>query len=261
MIDRPGVLIYFDDVRPVLHRADDQVCGALFRAVFDYAQYGVIPDTLDPFSGLVFDMMRPKIDRDLESYKNRIWKSTLAGEYSAYKTAEEKSNRKAAPFDEWRRGREAELSQAYSKYKAAEEKANRLPLPIEDWRLQPMTVVDGSITGVNAGTTDADGRSADVNTRTPTAMPVSNAVRNTLAGAEALSNTPSFAFSAGAGEVTAGGCKGGGGEGELIAALIERWQAALDAKDMTEAMSISSQLFRAGYNADPKTRKVIPRTV
>ena len=65
---RPGVMIYFESVRPALSRLDNEQCGALFRAIIDYAEYGAVPD-LEPMTGMAFDLLRPKIDRDAEKYE------------------------------------------------------------------------------------------------------------------------------------------------------------------------------------------------
>lgn len=64
---RPGVMIYFEAVRPALSRLDNEQCGALFRAIIDYAEYGAVSD-LGAMEGMVFDLLRPKIDRDAEKY-------------------------------------------------------------------------------------------------------------------------------------------------------------------------------------------------
>jgi len=66
--ERPGVMLYFDAVRPAISRLDETQCGALLRSLMDYAQYGVVPE-LDPMTGLAFDMLVPKIDRDAERYE------------------------------------------------------------------------------------------------------------------------------------------------------------------------------------------------
>ena len=220
MSERPGVLIYFDDVRPFLNRSDDKTCGALFRAIIEYAQYGVIPDNLDPLSGMAFEMLKPKIDRDSDSYKKKLEKTALAGEYSAYK--------------------------------AAETKANRKPLCFEDWKQQKKTYADISPTGTNICSTNVDRRE-------PTAIAAAEVVTIPTSAVKAIPEVNTKAFTLGAGEVAAGGCKGDG-EGEPIRILKEQWHAALDAKKMTLAMDISNQLFRAGYNTNPNTREVSPRT-
>ena len=55
---RPGVMIYFESVRPALSRLDNEQCGALFRAIIDYAEYGAVSD-LEPMTGMAFDLLRP----------------------------------------------------------------------------------------------------------------------------------------------------------------------------------------------------------
>ena len=66
--ERPGVMLYFDVLRPMINRLDAAQCGVLLRAVMDYAQYGVMPE-LDPMTGMAFDMLVPKIDHDAERYE------------------------------------------------------------------------------------------------------------------------------------------------------------------------------------------------
>lgn len=65
---RPGVMVYFDSLRPALNRLSDEQCGVLFRAILDYAQYGTTTE-LDPMTGMVFDLLVPKIDRDGVKYE------------------------------------------------------------------------------------------------------------------------------------------------------------------------------------------------
>ena len=65
---KPGVMLYFDSIRPALNRLDNEQCGALFRAILDYGEFGAVSD-LEPMTGMVFDLLRPKIDRDAEKYE------------------------------------------------------------------------------------------------------------------------------------------------------------------------------------------------
>ena len=64
---RPGVMFYFDSIGPALARFSDAQLGALIRGIVEYAQTGALPE-LDGMEGLAFDMMRPKIDKDGDSY-------------------------------------------------------------------------------------------------------------------------------------------------------------------------------------------------
>ena len=95
--ERPGVMLYFDAVRPAISRLNETQCGVLLRSVMDYAQYGVIPE-LDPMMGLAFDMLVPKIDRDAERYEE----SREQRQYAAYTREKKRSGEQALSIAEWR---------------------------------------------------------------------------------------------------------------------------------------------------------------
>lgn len=96
MAERPGVMLYFDSVRPALNRLDDTQCGQLFRAVVDYAQYGVFPE-LDTLVGMAFDLLVPKIDRDAEKYEE----SREQRQYAVYCREKQKAGEPCLKFAEW----------------------------------------------------------------------------------------------------------------------------------------------------------------
>ncbi len=98
--ERPGVMLYFDAVRPAISRLDETQCGALLRAVVDYAQYGVVPE-LDPMTGLAFDILVPKIDRDAERYEE----SREQRQYAAYTREKKRSGEQPLSIAEWRLAR------------------------------------------------------------------------------------------------------------------------------------------------------------
>ena len=98
--ERPGVMLYFDAVRPAISRLNETQCGVLLRSVMDYAQYGVIPE-LDPMTGLAFDMLVPKIDRDAERYEE----SREQRQYAAYTREKKRSGEQALSIAEWRLAR------------------------------------------------------------------------------------------------------------------------------------------------------------
>lgn len=98
--ERPGVMLYFDAVRPVISRLDEIQCGVLLRSVMDYAQYGVVPE-LDPMTGLAFDMLVPKIDRDAERYEE----SREQRQYAGYVREKKRSGEQALSIAEWRLAR------------------------------------------------------------------------------------------------------------------------------------------------------------
>ena len=95
--ERPGVMLYFDAVRPAISRLDETQCGALLRSLMDYAQYGVVPE-LDPMTGLAFDMLVPKIDRDAERYEE----SREKRQYAAYAREKKKTGESCLSFADWR---------------------------------------------------------------------------------------------------------------------------------------------------------------
>ena len=101
--ERPGVMLYFDAVRPAISRLDETQCGVLLRSVMDYAQYGVVPE-LDPMTGLAFDMLVPKIDRDAERYEE----SREQRQYAVYTREKKRSGEPVMSIGEWRLFRQRE---------------------------------------------------------------------------------------------------------------------------------------------------------
>ena len=96
MAEKPGVMIYFDSIRPALSRLDDSQLGALFRAIIEYAQTGAVAD-LDNMAGFAFDSLRPKIDRDDERYQEQCQKSS----YAVYCRETKKAGSQPLSFDQW----------------------------------------------------------------------------------------------------------------------------------------------------------------
>ena len=71
MADRPGVIIYFSDIRPAINRLSDSDLGELFKAIINYAEYGEISDLGSSMTGFIFETLQPKIDRDRERYDKK----------------------------------------------------------------------------------------------------------------------------------------------------------------------------------------------
>ena len=70
----------------------------MMEAIFEYAQYQAIPDFEDNLSlALVWDFLRPKLDRDGERYE----RAALQKHYACYCRGERRSGREPIPFDEW----------------------------------------------------------------------------------------------------------------------------------------------------------------
>ena len=95
MNERPGLMIYFDAWLPVL-KSDDKTIAGLFRAAVMYAKYGEIPE----FSGveqILWEMIRPALDRDAERYTDTVKQRQYAG----YCSAERRAGRDPLPLEEW----------------------------------------------------------------------------------------------------------------------------------------------------------------
>ena len=98
---KPGVMLYFDSIRPALNRLDNEQCGALFRAILDYGEFGAVSD-LEPMTGMVFDLLRPKIDRDAEKYEE----SREQRQHAVYAREAKRRGEQPLSFPEWRLNRE-----------------------------------------------------------------------------------------------------------------------------------------------------------
>ena len=99
---KPGVMLYFDSIRPALNRLDNEQCGSLFRAILDYAEYGVVSD-LGAMEGMAFDLLRPKIDRDAEKYAE----SREQRQQAVYVREARRRGEEPLTLSEWRTNRES----------------------------------------------------------------------------------------------------------------------------------------------------------
>lgn len=95
--NRPGVMIYFDTVLPALNYLTDEQLGALFRALLLYASGGERPE-LDNVTGLVFELIAPRIDKDWFRYVE----SCEQRRYAAYSREEKKRGMTPLSFAEWK---------------------------------------------------------------------------------------------------------------------------------------------------------------
>ena len=75
--EKPGVMLYFD-IRPCLNRLTDSEQAQLFRAILDYGESSIEPGFEDRL-GLVWDFVKPMIDRDTDRYKEIQEKRARAG--------------------------------------------------------------------------------------------------------------------------------------------------------------------------------------
>jgi len=92
---KPGVMFYFE-VRPCLNRLTREEKGDLFEAILDYGQYGVLPE-LDGPTGVAWDFLQPKLDRDNDRY-GRV---SLKKAYAAYVKYANTRGEPTLSYEEW----------------------------------------------------------------------------------------------------------------------------------------------------------------
>ena len=95
--DRPGIMVYFDTLKS-FQRLSFENAGRLIVAMLEYGERGTEPDFSDSEAlGMAWSFMRPKIDRDNESYR----KSILRSKYGVYKREAQKAGDAPLDFDGW----------------------------------------------------------------------------------------------------------------------------------------------------------------
>ena len=92
---RPGIMLYFDILEPirVLPDADK---GRLLVAMLEYGQSGTVPD-FDGMLALAWGFVKPKLDRDDESYEE----AKVQRKYAAFCKKRNGLNLPKIPFEEW----------------------------------------------------------------------------------------------------------------------------------------------------------------
>lgn len=95
MANRPGVMFYFE-VRPCLKRLSLEEKGALFEAILDYGEFGVVPE-LDGVAAIAWDFVQPRIDKDGERYEKVVAKK----EYAVYCRETKKQGKTPLEYEQW----------------------------------------------------------------------------------------------------------------------------------------------------------------
>ena len=91
----PGIMFYFE-TRPCLGRLTMMERGALFDAILNYGEFGVIPQ-FEGMLGVAWDFIQPKLDKDRERYEAQCAKSR----YAAYTREAKKREEIPLSFEEW----------------------------------------------------------------------------------------------------------------------------------------------------------------
>lgn len=97
MAERPGVMFYFDTM-PAIKKMEPNDVYAVFMAGMEYGQFGVVPE-LDGVASIVWDLIKPKIDRDGEAYQKKVLQQTWKG---YIRHIEDEKDRPT--FEEWYEG-------------------------------------------------------------------------------------------------------------------------------------------------------------
>ena len=93
---RPGIMLYFDILGPikVLPDADK---GRLLVAMLEYGQSGTVP-VFDGMLALAWEFVKPKIDKDKESYDRQIQQK----QYAAFSREAKKKGLPPVSYDDWK---------------------------------------------------------------------------------------------------------------------------------------------------------------
>lgn len=95
MNPRPGFMLYFE-LAPALSAMDDREAGLLFKALMAYAQYGEVRE-LTGLAAFAFEVVRPRIDRDAEAYREKCRKNA----YNAYLRVAKLRGENPVDYEDW----------------------------------------------------------------------------------------------------------------------------------------------------------------
>jgi hypothetical protein len=126
MAERPGFMLYFDTT-PALDRLSDLEAGKLFKALLLYAQFGEV-SVLDGLAGFAFDLLRPRLDRDRQSYEDRCEKNR----YTAYARETKRRGEEPMDFEGWKfscRDKSSQVVTEGYQLNRAETEQNPTPTP------------------------------------------------------------------------------------------------------------------------------------
>ena len=148
---RPGIMLYFDILEPikVLPDADK---GRLLVAMLEYGQSGTVPE-FDGMLALAWGFVKPKIDKDEESYED----SVLQRRYAAFCKKRRKHNLPKILFEEW-----MEMSEYEQEWRSTSDNEPQRPVDFVGSRYPtttttPSTTTSSSTTTAAATTTSGKG--------------------------------------------------------------------------------------------------------
>lgn len=93
---RPGIMLYFDILEPIRVLPDSDK-GRLLVAMLEYGQDGIVPE-FDGMLALAWGFVKPKIDRDKESYDRQIQQK----QYATFAREVKKRGLTPVSFEDWK---------------------------------------------------------------------------------------------------------------------------------------------------------------
>ena len=87
---RPGVVLFYDwheSLEILAKNSGTAAVGNVILALLNYAEYGIIPDTLTDTEMMLFEIMRNRTDAAAEQYKERCERNALNGQKGGYTKA------------------------------------------------------------------------------------------------------------------------------------------------------------------------------
>lgn len=90
-----GFMLFFDRLEPMRNLPNEQT-GIIFKAIWDYAETGVIPELTDHLLPY-WTVLRLSVDRNVTSYNE----TSIKNRYNRYKGEIKKSNQEPADIWEW----------------------------------------------------------------------------------------------------------------------------------------------------------------
>ena len=92
---KPGVMLYFE-LRPSLRRLSSRERLALYDAIMDYGEWGVVPDFTGKLA-VARDFVQPKLDRDDDNYARK----SQVRRYAVYIRESKKDGVLPLPYEQW----------------------------------------------------------------------------------------------------------------------------------------------------------------
>ena len=120
---KPGVMLCFE-LRPSLRRLSSRERLALYDAIMDYGEWGVVPDFTGKLA-VAWDFVQPKLDRDDEAYLRNVQQRR----YALYARECKRDGAEPLSYKEWRVSKDSEAERPTSGDNGSYPSTNSNPNP------------------------------------------------------------------------------------------------------------------------------------